>query len=141
VIKHYLCTINQPTKLLIMKLLRRKIDKYLKNWKEDENRMPLIVKGARQVGKTASIMQFAYDNYKNVVAINFVLQQKYKAVFEDGYDVDSIIRNLTLIDPSIKIEANNTLFFKPKSIQNRWQIRCNLLRFAYGHQLSRDRIE
>lgn len=110
-IKHYLCTINQPTKLLIMKLLRRKIDKYLKNWKEDENRMPLIVKGARQVGKTASIMQFAYDNYKNVVAINFVLQQKYKAIFEDGYDVDSIIRNLTLIDPSIKIEANNTLFF------------------------------
>ena len=94
-----------------MKLLRRKIDKYLKNWKEDENRMPLIVKGARQVGKTASIMQFAYDNYKNVVAINFVLQQKYKAIFEDGYDVDSIIRNLTLIDPSIKIEANNTLFF------------------------------
>lgn len=73
--------------------------------------MPLIVKGARQVGKTASIMQFAYDNYKNVVAINFVLQQKYKAIFEDGYDVDSIIRNLTLIDPSIKIEANNTLFF------------------------------
>ena len=50
-----------------MKLLRRKIDKYLKNWKEDENRMPLIVKGARQVGKTASIMQFAYDNYKNMV--------------------------------------------------------------------------
>ena len=94
-----------------MKLLRRKIDKYLKNWKEDENRMPLIVKGARQVGKTASIMQFAYDNYKNVVAINFVLQQKYKAIFEDSYDVDSIIRNLTLIDPSIKIEANNTLFF------------------------------
>ena len=66
-IKHYLCATNQPTKLLIMKLLRRKIDKYLKNWKEDENRMPLIVKGARQVGKTASIMQFAYDNYKNMV--------------------------------------------------------------------------
>ena len=66
-IKHYLCDIKQPTKLLIMKLLRRKIDKYLKNWKEDENRMPLIVKGARQVGKTASIMQFAYDNYKNMV--------------------------------------------------------------------------
>lgn len=58
-----------------MKLLRRKIDNYLKEWKSDKERMPLIVKGARQVGKTASILQFAYDNYQNVVAINFVLQQ------------------------------------------------------------------
>lgn len=56
-----------------MKLLRRKIDNYLKEWKSDKERMPLIVKGARQVGKTASILQFAYDNYQNVVAINFVL--------------------------------------------------------------------
>lgn len=58
-----------------MKLLRRKIDNYLKEWKSDKERMPLIVKGARQVGKTASILQFAHDNYQNVVAINFVLQQ------------------------------------------------------------------
>ena len=64
-----------------MKLLRRKIDEYLKNWKENKDKMPLIIKGARQVGKTASILQFATDNYKHVVAINFVLQQKYKAIF------------------------------------------------------------
>lgn len=75
-----------------MRLLRRKIDNYLKEWKSDKERMPLIVKGARQVGKTASILQFAHDNYQNVVAINFVLQQKYKAIFEEGYEVDSIIR-------------------------------------------------
>ena len=94
-----------------MKLLRRKIDRYLQNWKNCGDRMPLIVKGARQVGKTASIMQFANDNYKNVVAINFVLQQKYKAIFEDGYEVGAIIRNLTLINPSLEIEAGKTLIF------------------------------
>ena len=94
-----------------MKLLRRKIDEYLKAWKDNKDRMPLVVKGARQVGKTASILQFAHDNYKNVVAINFVLQQKYKAIFDDGYEVDDIVRNLTLIDPSIKIEDGNTLIF------------------------------
>lgn len=94
-----------------MSLLRRKIDDFLKAWKDNEDRMPLIVKGARQVGKTASILQFAHDNYKNVVAINFVLQQKYKSIFEDGYEVDGIIRNLTLIDPYIKIEEGNTLIF------------------------------
>lgn len=50
----------------VMKLLRRKIDEYLKAWKDNKDRMPLVVKGARQVGKTASILQFAHDNYKNV---------------------------------------------------------------------------
>lgn len=94
-----------------MRLLRRKIDQYLKTWKANENRMPLIVKGARQVGKTASILQFAHDNYKNVVSVNFVLQQKYKAIFEDGYEVDSILRNLTLIDPSLDVEPGRTLIF------------------------------
>lgn len=111
VIKLYLCTRIRTINILIMKLLRRKIDNYLKEWKSDKERMPLIVKGARQVGKTASILQFAHDNYQNVVAINFVLQQKYKAIFEEGYEVDSIIRNLTLINPSLKIEAGNTLIF------------------------------
>ncbi len=94
-----------------MHLLRRKIDDYLREWKNNADRMPLIVKGARQVGKTASIMQFAHDNYKNVVAINFVLQQKYKVIFDDGYDVDSIVRNLTLIDPSLQFTSDDTLFF------------------------------
>lgn len=47
-----------------MKLLQRKIDSILKEWKKNENRLPLIVKGARQVGKTASILQFAHSNYK-----------------------------------------------------------------------------
>ncbi|MCW4083573.1 ATP-binding protein [Segatella copri] len=94
-----------------MKLLRRKTDKFLKKWRENENRMPLIVKGARQIGKTASIMQFTNSNYKNVVAINFVLQQKYKAIFDEGYDVDSITRALTFIDPFIKLEQGNTLIF------------------------------
>ncbi len=56
-----------------MKLLRRKIDSFLKDWKERTDHLPLVVKGARQVGKTASIMQFAHANYMYVVAVNFVL--------------------------------------------------------------------
>lgn len=94
-----------------MKLLRRKIDQYLHEWKDKEDRLPLVIKGARQVGKTASIMQFASDNYPNVVAINFVLQQKYKAIFSDGYEVDDIIKNITLINPNIKLEPSKTLIF------------------------------
>ena len=56
---------------------RRKIDEYLKNWKTDPAHKPLIVKGARQIGKTESIMHFAKDNYANIVYINFALEKKF----------------------------------------------------------------
>ncbi|MBP5703445.1 MAG: ATP-binding protein, partial [Paludibacteraceae bacterium] len=92
-------------------MIERKIDTFLKEWKEDSNKKPLIVKGARQIGKTFSIMQFATSSYKYVVNINFALQEKFKTIFNDGFDVDSIINNITLLSPSIKIEAGNTLIF------------------------------
>lgn len=94
-----------------MELLRRKIDQYLSEWKTSGHKLPLIVKGARQVGKTASILQFARQNYVHVVAVNFVLQQKFKSIFDDGYEVDSIVKNLTLIDPSLRFETGKTLIF------------------------------
>lgn len=94
-----------------MKLLRRKVDDYLLTWKSQSDRMPLVIKGARQVGKTASVMQFAQQNYAQVVAINFVLQKKYKQIFDDGYEVDDIVRNITLINPSLTFEPGRTLLF------------------------------
>ena len=51
--------------------LRRKIDDYLKEWKNSEERKPLIIKGARQIGKTESIRKFAEENYTSVIEINF----------------------------------------------------------------------
>ena len=51
--------------------LKRKIDTYLKEWYGTSDHKPLIVKGARQVGKTESIMQFAKANYDNIIYINF----------------------------------------------------------------------
>ena len=53
--------------------LRRKIDDYLLAWRNREDKLPLIVKGARQIGKTESIFHFAQKNYENIVSINFVL--------------------------------------------------------------------
>lgn len=49
------------------KLLRRKIDSFLMEWKENPEKKPLIVKGARQIGKTRSIEWFAYNHYASVV--------------------------------------------------------------------------
>lgn len=89
--------------------LTRKIDQYLISWKEDTNRKPLIVKGARQVGKTESIMRFANANYEHIVYINFVEEPKYKSITEDGYKAEDIIRNISRIDPSKRFEPGKTL--------------------------------
>ncbi len=91
--------------------LKRKIDQYLVDWKADENRNPLIVKGARQVGKTESILRFAHANYDNIIYINFVEESKYKMVCADGYKAEDIIKNITRIDPSKKFIEGTTLIF------------------------------
>ena len=94
-----------------MKRLKRKIDDYLIKWKKETNRLPLIVKGARQIGKTESIRHFAKNNYKNVVEINFVLQKQFKVIFDEGYDVDTIIKNISLINPNLEFIPHDTLLF------------------------------
>ncbi len=91
--------------------MRRKIDAFLLDWKKNTERKPLIVKGARQIGKTRSIEWFAYGNYKSVVEINFVEQPKYKSIFDDGFEVDRILKNISLLNPSFTFIPNATLFF------------------------------
>ncbi len=91
--------------------LKRKIDDFLINWKNSEDKKPLIVKGARQIGKTDAIENFAKNNYKNIIEINFVFDTQYKNIFDDGYNVDTIIRNISLINPSYKFVAGDTLIF------------------------------
>ncbi len=92
-------------------LLRRKIDSFLTAWKSAPARKPLIVKGARQVGKTRSIEWFAQRNYSSVVEINFVEQAKYKSIFDDGFSVDDIVKNISLLNPDFVFPPGDTLFF------------------------------
>lgn len=92
-------------------LLKRKIDAYLSDWKKNPDRKPLIVKGARQIGKTRSIEAFATRNYASVIQINFVEQIKYREVFNDGFEVDAILKNISLLNPDYKFIPGETLFF------------------------------
>lgn len=94
-----------------MELLKRKIDQYLIEWKNNKNKKPLIVKGARQIGKTESIRNFAKTNYKNVIEINFVLQKQFKDIFDDGFEVDTIIKNISLRKPELEFTPKETLIF------------------------------
>ena len=73
--------------------------------------MPLIVKGARQIGKTDAIENFAKNNYKHVVEINFILQKQFKNIFDDGFEADKIIKNISLIEPNFQFVPGETLIF------------------------------
>lgn len=91
--------------------LKRKIDKYLFDWKANPSHKPLIVKGARQVGKTKSIEVFATQNYESIIEINFVEEPIYKQIVEDGYSPEAIIKNISRINPKAKFIKNKTLIF------------------------------
>lgn len=93
------------------KLLKRKIDKYLTDWKNRSDRKPLIIKGARQIGKTRSVEWFAGQNYASVIEINFIEQKKYREIFNDGFEVDAILKNISLLNPELKFIPGNTIFF------------------------------
>lgn len=89
----------------------RKIDEALLDWKKDASRLPIILNGARQVGKTEAIRHFAQTSYGNFIEINFVEQPEYKGILLDGYSTEAIIRRISMINPSLRFEAGKTLLF------------------------------
>lgn len=94
-----------------MELLRRKIDSFLIDWKNNPNHMPLIVKGARQIGKTESIRNFIKNNYNYYIEINFILQKQFCDIFDDGFEVDTIIKNISFKNPDFVFVPGETIIF------------------------------
>ena len=92
-------------------MLRRKISKQLKEWKNNPDRMSLIVQGARQVGKTFTINEFAKSSYDNYIHINFEETPEHMAVFDGNLDAGTIFTNLTLRFPNTDIVPGKTLVF------------------------------
>jgi predicted AAA+ superfamily ATPase len=91
--------------------LKRKVDAFLNDWKNDSNKKPLIIRGSRQIGKTESILHFAEKNYESIIEINFIENEKYKGIIADGYEVANIIKNISLLDPLKTFIPGKTLIF------------------------------
>ncbi len=100
--------------------MHREIEKYLLDWKNNPRRKPLIIRGARQVGKTYTIDKFAKENYKNYLKINLEQDIKLKTIFENN-NPKEILENLSVLF-NIPFIANETLLFideiqvQPKAI-------------------------
>ena len=97
--------------LIFVNRLTRKVDSILIDWKDSPDHLPLIIKGARQIGKTEAIEHFARTHYDHIVEINFALQKEYQHIFDDGFEVDRILQNITFLNPRLKIQPGNTLLF------------------------------
>lgn len=92
-------------------MLKRKILNDLLAWKQNEDRMCLLVKGARQVGKTFIIRLFAEENYKHFVELNFVENPAYQAIFDGDMDVETLIKQISLRVPNAELVPDETLIF------------------------------
>ena len=88
------------------------MQRYLMNellqWKEKENRKPLILKGARQVGKTWLMKEFGRLHFKKVAYVTFFNNQRMKKVFDEDYDIERIIININ-IETHTEVTPNDTL--------------------------------
>lgn len=72
-------------------IMKRKIIQEFIDWKNEQEHKPLIVKGCRQCGKTYSVLQFANENYENVVYIDFFRKAEYAEIFSNSLEVDDLV--------------------------------------------------
>ena len=82
--------------------------KQLIDWKNKKNHKPLIIQGARQVGKTWLMQEFGKRYYKQVAYINFDLDEKSREIFDTDYDTNRMVMDIGLAT-KIKVNPENTL--------------------------------
>ena len=90
--------------------MKRKIYKQLLNWRSSMEKKPLIIGGARQVGKTYSVREFG-RSYNSFIEINFITQPFYKQIFSEGYNVDAVVKQISFLNPNAKFIEGDTLIF------------------------------
>ncbi len=90
-------------------MLRRKITDKLLAWKRQEDRLPLVIKGCRQCGKTSTVQEFARENYEHVVYMNFFENPGYEAIFKDSMEVGFLTMMMSAQIQGAVFEAGKTV--------------------------------
>ena len=89
----------------------RKIMRFLESWKESDHRKPLILQGARQVGKTYSILEFGRTHYENVAYFNFETNPKLSETFDEDISPDYLIPILSRISGQTIVKEKTLIVF------------------------------
>ncbi len=103
----YICT--KVRSFFVINMYREPINELIK-WKNSKRRKPLVLEGARQVGKTWLVKEFARLHYKNIAYFNFEEQQYLKNLFEQDYDVKRILSAIGAAT-HVQCVAGETLIF------------------------------
>lgn len=90
--------------------MKRLFEEKLLQWKDDGCRKPLMVVGARQVGKTYSISNFCESQFESFYRFDFMKDEDIVSIFESTIDPDSIIKQIEIVR-DITIDKNNTILF------------------------------
>ena len=98
-------------------MLKRKLYSKLLEWKNSSNKKCLMIKGARQVGKTYLIREFGQNEYDSFIEINFIIQKDLKSIFTDDLSAETIYKRMTFLIPNIRLLPGKTLIFLDE-IQN-----------------------
>ena len=92
-------------------MLKRKVYSQLLEWKNSTNKKCLIIKGARQVGKTYLVRAFGEAEYESFIEINFFRQPELKQIFNAGLSGEEIYKKMTASIPGVKMIPGKTLIF------------------------------
>ncbi len=90
-------------------MIKRKLYETLKNWKNEKNRYPILIRGARQIGKTFLVNAFGNNEFKSLITLNFERNQEYRDIFTT-YDPIEILEKITLFTGKM-IKQGETLLF------------------------------
>lgn len=92
-------------------MLKRKFYDTLAKWKTSHGQECLLVKGARQIGKTFLIDQFGRREYKSYVSLNFIDQKDDPKIFEGNLDAENIFKAISAAHPRFRLIPGDTLIF------------------------------
>ena len=90
--------------------MERSIDKELLDWKDNPRRVPLLVRGGRQVGKSFAIEKFGRTYFNNLVTINFEKERKFCSIFEHSLKPEELLKDIQLFTRN-SVESGKTLLF------------------------------
>ena len=91
-------------------IIEREILSKLEQWKGSSDRSPLIIQGARQIGKSWIVKEFGQTHYKHTAIFNFDKQEELKSIFERTKDIKRIIGDLELYT-NVPLKEEETLIF------------------------------
>ena len=92
-------------------MLKRKLYDYLLEWKHTKQGECLVVKGARQVGKTFIVDQFGKTEYKSYIYLNFLLNPEHRSIFEGSLEPEEIYKRISLFVTNAQLIPGKTLIF------------------------------